>query len=409
MRQIKDTSMNRFWGGMLILVLFVSVVAAGDEGQGLQAATPAQQYDALLNQYNAAFQQYAQAFREAKLPEDRQKAIQEKYPRPGKWAAKFLELAEKNPGEAVAEDALIWILTGEARLKRFLPWHEHTARYEMIWIMQARNGLAGENQEQAVRGKAIEMVLRDHLTSAKMGQVAQLLDRDQYSARLLRAILDENPHQEVKAEACLALSREIQASIGLARRLKEYPESAKTVELFYGKDYVAEMQKADIAELESEGQNLYAELTGKHILNLKPARLVEMCQELKYSTDSEKLLRFLYQNDQRDEVRGVAGLILAQVLVGRAFSLTATDAKAADTLRKEGELLLEEAVSKYANVQIPREGRIGKKADGMLVDVRHLSIGKAAPDIEGVDQDGKQFALSDYRGKVVLLDFWSEF
>lgn len=35
-----------------------------------------------------------------------------------------------------------------------------------------------------------------------------------------------------------------------------------------------------------------------------------------------------------------------------------------------------------------------------------LEIGQIAPDIEGQDLDGKHFKLSDYRGKVVLLDFW---
>jgi hypothetical protein len=29
-----------------------------------------------------------------------------------------------------------------------------------------------------------------------------------------------------------------------------------------------------------------------------------------------------------------------------------------------------------------------------------------APDIHGIDADAKSFQLSDYRGKVVLLDFW---
>ncbi len=33
--------------------------------------------------------------------------------------------------------------------------------------------------------------------------------------------------------------------------------------------------------------------------------------------------------------------------------------------------------------------------------------GKVAPEITGVDADGVAFKLSDYRGKVVLLDFWS--
>jgi hypothetical protein len=34
------------------------------------------------------------------------------------------------------------------------------------------------------------------------------------------------------------------------------------------------------------------------------------------------------------------------------------------------------------------------------------AVGKEAPPIKGVDLDGKSFKLSDYKGKVVLLDFW---
>jgi hypothetical protein len=34
------------------------------------------------------------------------------------------------------------------------------------------------------------------------------------------------------------------------------------------------------------------------------------------------------------------------------------------------------------------------------------AVGKMAPPIKGVDLDGKTFQLSDYKGKVVLLDFW---
>jgi len=36
----------------------------------------------------------------------------------------------------------------------------------------------------------------------------------------------------------------------------------------------------------------------------------------------------------------------------------------------------------------------------------HLSVGCEAPDIVGTDHEDKTFKLSDYRGKVVLLDFW---
>ena len=35
-----------------------------------------------------------------------------------------------------------------------------------------------------------------------------------------------------------------------------------------------------------------------------------------------------------------------------------------------------------------------------------LNVGDVALEIEGEDLDGTKFKLSDYRGKVVLLDFW---
>lgn len=36
------------------------------------------------------------------------------------------------------------------------------------------------------------------------------------------------------------------------------------------------------------------------------------------------------------------------------------------------------------------------------------AIGELAPEIEGVDLDGVAFKLSDYRGKVVMLDFYGD-
>jgi len=35
-----------------------------------------------------------------------------------------------------------------------------------------------------------------------------------------------------------------------------------------------------------------------------------------------------------------------------------------------------------------------------------VAIGATAPEIQGIDADGKTFTLSAYRGKVVMLDFW---
>ena len=39
---------------------------------------------------------------------------------------------------------------------------------------------------------------------------------------------------------------------------------------------------------------------------------------------------------------------------------------------------------------------------------QNLEVGKIAPEIEGPDLDGETFKLSDYRGKIVMLDFWGD-
>src|SRR5262245_11861520 len=104
--------MNHLVGGILVLVLALSEGAA-EEGQDKQPATPEQEYKALLKQYNDAFQEYTRAFRAAKTPQDREKAVREKYPRPDRFASKILELVEKHPRAPFAEDALVWILTSE--------------------------------------------------------------------------------------------------------------------------------------------------------------------------------------------------------------------------------------------------------------------------------------------------------
>ena len=60
------------------------------------------------------------------------------------------------------------------------------------------------------------------------------------------------------------------------------------------------------------------------------------------------------------------------------------------------------------------ELRTSEKDDGLaqhrieraLYELDHLQIGMPAPDFEATDVDGASFKLSDYRGKVVVLDFW---
>src|SRR5262245_16913776 len=113
----------------------------------------------------------------------------------------------------------------------------------------------------------------------------------------------------------------------------------------------------------------------------------------------ERLLRGVREKATKDEAKANATLGLAKHLKTRAES--APPGQAAK-LSQEAEALLTEVVDKY-----PKLNDLAESAKEELFVLRHLSVGKTAPDIEGEDGDGKKFKLSDYRGKVVLLDFWA--
>jgi hypothetical protein len=78
-----------------------------------------------------------------------------------------------------------------------------------------------------------------------------------------------------------------------------------------------------------------------------------------------------------------------------------------DKALKAIEAVFEQAAQKYGDVKLPDGDMVAERAIAELIGIRNLSVGKQAPDIDGEDADGKRFKLSDYRGKVVLLDFWS--
>ncbi|MEJ7638325.1 MAG: TlpA family protein disulfide reductase, partial [Singulisphaera sp.] len=82
-------------------------------------------------------------------------------------------------------------------------------------------------------------------------------------------------------------------------------------------------------------------------------------------------------------------------------------------LDRKAEALMDRVAEFYADVphndKRRKPGPLGEAAGFYLHDLRDLAVGKPAPEIEGIDLDGRRFRLSDYRGKVVVLDFGSHF
>ena len=77
----------------------------------------------------------------------------------------------------------------------------------------------------------------------------------------------------------------------------------------------------------------------------------------------------------------------------------------AETLLSEAEAAYREVLEQYGDVEADDQS-LEEIAERDLYELLHLRIGVEAPEIVGEDLDGVEFRLSDYRGKVVVLDFW---
>src|SRR5262249_32043740 len=167
--------------------------------------------------------------------------------------------------------------------------------------------------------------------------------------------------------------------------------------------------------------------------HIRSDKLGPLCERISYGlcAEYEPFLREVLEMNPHKEVRARACLALARFLSNRSLRLAVTAKQPAQArefadlygkeylegLRRqdrtkateEAEALLVRATRDYGDLKLPDGETVAEKAGPELFGLQHLSIGKVAPDIEGVDQDGVKFKLSDYRGKVVLLDFWSEY
>ncbi len=155
---------------------------------------------------------------------------------------------------------------------------------------------------------------------------------------------------------------------------------------------------------------------------------------------TEAFLRAAVAENPHREVRGRACYWLARYLQYKARCVRAArqrpnfgiiqgvnpyedvyGADWADRLRRldpeamdaEAEALFERVARYYGDVPHDDKRRLpGPLKDAALAYLREhrdLAIGKTAPETEGTDMDGRPFRLSDYRGRVVVLDFGSHF
>ena len=148
--------------------------------------------------------------------------------------------------------------------------------------------------------------------------------------------------------------------------------------------------------------------------HLANAKMGQLCFEIRYRSSeawAEKLLHAAATKHPENAVRGQATYCLGVYHRYRAqpWGEKLEEAEEAKRLAEAAKYFTEVTKS-YAAITTPDgKAKLGDKAASELIRIKNLpnlKVGKAAPEIIGEDVDGKQFKLSDYRGKVVLLDFW---
>jgi RNA polymerase sigma factor (sigma-70 family) len=175
--------------------------------------------------------------------------------------------------------------------------------------------------------------------------------------------------------------------------------------------------------------------TAEHLTDRNVVMALDMGDRLP-TPYRERLLRALFERGRDRLTRGRLGLLLGRYLKSEADCITRLTRPEADSrrpwdlyflepafveqLRKadrsaiehEAEAVLERVVADYGDVVYVNGAGTTKEtlalaAEHELTEIRSLSVGKQALEISGDDVDGKSMKLSEFRGKVVLLDFGS--
>jgi hypothetical protein len=183
----------------------------------------------------------------------------------------------------------------------------------------------------------------------------------------------------------------------------------------------------------TNGQKAMERLADKHADSPKVASAVAGLAH-SYAPGAEKLLRAVMEKNGDRTARGQATMALGQYLNRRielVRALKGNDKRQGEYeqyLGKQGfdkdalarlktandtailaevESLFEKVAKEFGDINGGR-GTLGKLAAAELNEIRNLGVGKPSPEISGSDIDGKSFKLSDYKGKVVVVDFWGD-
>ena len=230
--------------------------------------------------------------------------------------------------------------------------------------------------------------------------------------------LSQEEHQKLFTEKFPKPTKAVRQVLELVEPIEGSRTALDGLAWALGQDGDRELQQGILARLVSR----YVEVEG----------IGDVCVGLLYSDidDASRLLDAVAEKNRDPEARGKAVYVRARRLLQEAdtirrlrgldpkgeemknFTFYAGEQKVRALLDRDPEALAAKAekdldlvVQKFGEIAMNGQ-TLGRAAAGELFELRNLAVGKVAPEITGDDLDGVPFKLSDYRGKVVVLDFW---
>jgi hypothetical protein len=190
----------------------------------------------------------------------------------------------------------------------------------------------------------------------------------------------------------------VDALAWIATRLRYRPKAARAIGLLQS-DHLQSRRLGKVMGPVSQGLTPVAEQLLQAALEKSPHADVQAqaCFHLVALLDGQ--MRLAKDLQQQPALQKRAAQYYGKEMTDHLVSLDA------NKVNSRKELLCETMLKSFAKESTP-DGTMGQFAKRALFAMRHLSVGKPAPEIMGDDVNGRSFKLSDFRGKVVMISFW---
>jgi thiol-disulfide isomerase/thioredoxin len=263
------------------------------------------------------------------------------------YSRKMIELAESSPADPMAREALIWVLNKPGK-PDIGEYGDEFARAASLLVRHF-----GDDPEAIRLGLGLEYIQSARRDSLLLGFYVSA--RGHEGRGLARLAL-------AQYLACKAINVEYARKLGARPKWQVKSEGNVVREIEYDDEryaYQLELRQCDPKQIGDEAVRLFQEVIKEY-------------GDVPYISRSQREYEALLKQP---------------------------------TPKRNGKPLTEED-RRAIEQRLAQMKTLGQVAEARLDEIFNLAEGKPAPEIDGLDMNGKPLKLSDYRGKVVMLVFW---